>query len=160
MGSAVLKISDLDGRVLTIERGLSDNVLGTTKSSRTRRLTLGKTTIEMIEKHVKQWDKEFDRAEGDDWLFSADPSRSSYLKIDLLSRRMRRLGSRAGVSNRALHRLRHAVATHLVGSGKLLKAQARLGHRDPSTTLRHYAHATILDDDDVADEINNLLAFG
>ena len=29
----------------------------------------------------------------------------------------------------------------LVGDGKLLKAQGRLGHRDPATTLRHNAHA-------------------
>ena len=39
----------------------------------------------------------------------------------------------------------------------ILKAQARLGHRDPVTTLRHYAHATPLDDLDVADRIDDLL---
>lgn len=76
---AVLKISDIDGRVLTIERGLSDNVLGTTKSSRTRRLTLGATTIEMIKNHVARWDGEYARADGNDWLFSTDPARSSYI---------------------------------------------------------------------------------
>jgi hypothetical protein len=38
------------------------------------------------------------------------------------------------------------VATALVEAGKILKAQARLGHRDATTTLRHYAHATPLDD--------------
>jgi hypothetical protein len=36
----------------------------------------------------------------------------------------------------------------LVGEGKILKAQARLGHGGPATTLRHYAHATPLDDED------------
>lgn len=71
---------------------------------------------------------------------------------------MRRLDSRAGVPGAALHRLRHAVATHLAGQGKLLKAQARLGHRDPATTLRHYAHATALNDEDVADEMDELLS--
>jgi hypothetical protein len=49
------------------------------------------------------------------------------------------------------------VATHLVNEGKLLKAQARLGHRDPSTTLRPYSHATALDDQDVADDLDALL---
>jgi integrase len=49
------------------------------------------------------------------------------------------------------------VATQLVGEGKILKAQARLGHRDPATTLRHYAHATPLDDVDVADHLDDLL---
>ena len=57
----------------------------------------------------------------------------------------------------ALHRLRHSVGTHLVGDGKLLKAQGRLGHRHPATTLRHYAHATPLDDKDVADDLDDLL---
>ncbi len=39
----------------------------------------------------------------------------------------------------SLHRLRHSVATFLVGRGELLRAQRRLGHRDPSTTLPNYA---------------------
>jgi integrase len=45
----------------------------------------------------------------------------------------------------------------LVEKGKLLKAQARLGHRDPSTTLRHYSHAVPLDDLDIADELDQVL---
>lgn len=52
------------------------------------------------------------------------------------------------------------MATYLVGNGQLLKAQARLGHRDASTTLRTYAyaHALPLDDADVADAMETLLA--
>jgi integrase len=38
---ATLRLSDLDGRVLTIERNLSLDVLGPTKTSRTRRMTIG-----------------------------------------------------------------------------------------------------------------------
>lgn len=56
-----------------------------------------------------------------------------------------------------LHRLRHSVATFLVGRGDLLRAQQRLGHRDPSTTLRNYAHALPLEDQAVADDIDDLL---
>ena len=62
------------------------------------------------------------------------------------------LVERFGLDKRAL-----CVGTHLVGEGKILKAQARLGHRDPVTTLRHYAHATPLDDLDVADHLDDLL---
>jgi len=54
----------------------------------------------------------------------------------------------------ALHRLRHSVGTYLVGEGKILKAQARVGHRDLAATLHHYAHATSLDDEDVADKLD------
>jgi integrase len=61
------------------------------------------------------------------------------------------------VEGPALHRLRHGVATHLVGNGELLKAQARLGHRDPTTTLRHYSHAVPLHDEDIANDLDELL---
>lgn len=79
------------------------------------------------------------------------------MTADALSHKFRRLGISAGVSNPALHRLRHGVATYLVGEGNVLKAQARLGHRDPSTTLRHYSHAIALDDMYVADESDSVL---
>jgi len=147
----VLRLGDLDGRVLTIERGLSDGVIGTTKSSRTRRLTLGRTTVQMINHHVEQWDQRWPTPRRGDWLFAPDRTRADYLTVGALSHRVRRLGKAAGVQAAALHRLRHGVATHLVDEGKLLKAQARLGHRDPSTTLRHYSHAVALDDEQDAD---------
>jgi integrase len=59
----------------------------------------------------------------------------------------------------SLHRLRHTVATFLVGRGELLRAQQRLGHRDASTTLRNYAHALPLEDQTVADDIDEMLSF-
>lgn len=74
-----------------------------------------------------------------------------------MSHRFCRLREAADLPEAALHRFRHSVATHLVENGELLKAQARLGHRDPATTLRHYAHATPLDDLDVADAIDKRL---
>jgi len=40
----------------------------------------------------------------------------------------------------------------------ILKAQQRLGHRDASTTLRNYAHAMPLEDQEVADAIDAFLA--
>ena len=60
----------------------------------------------------------------------------------------------------SLHRLRHTVATYLVGRGDLLQAQQRLGHRDASTTLRNYAHAMPLEDQAVADDIDEMLRTG
>jgi integrase len=133
---AVLRRGDLEGRVLTIERGLSQGVLGSTKSSRTRRLTLGATTADLVEGHFVAW-VERGPAPVSDWLFAPNPVRKTF--------------------EPALHRLRHGVATHLVDEGKVLKAQVRLGHRDPSTTLRHYAHAFPLDDEDIADELDAVL---
>jgi integrase len=71
--------------------------------------------------------------------------------------KFRRLGAEAGVGRPALHRLRHGVATHLVGNGELLKAQARLGNRDPTTTLPHYSHAVARHDEDIANDLDELL---
>ena len=59
----------------------------------------------------------------------------------------------------SLHRLRHSVATFLVGRGELLRARHRLGHRDPSTTLPNYAHALPLEDGEVADDIDSMLSW-
>jgi integrase len=155
---AVLRLADLDGRVLTIERGLSLEVLGTTKTNRNRRVTLGATTTAMIVEHFESWRQRVGTARVvADWIFAADYRRLSNARADLLSHRFERLRLAAGLPDASLHRLRHSVGTQLVGEGKILKAQARLGHRDPVTTLRHYAHATPLDDLDVADHIDDLL---
>ena len=154
---AVLRFGDLEGRVLTIERGVSRGVVGSTKSKRTRRLTLGSTTASLIHAHSSAW-VERCPSPGYDWLFAPNPMRETFMTADALSHKFRRLGRLAGIPNPALHRLRHGVATHLVDGGKLLKAQARLGHSDPSTTLRHYSHATPLDDEDIADELDALLS--
>jgi len=129
--------------------------LGPTKSGRTRRVTLGTGTADMIRRHFRAWAA---RAEPEqDWLFSPSPRRPAHLTAGALSHRLTRLGRAAGVEHAALHRLRHGVATYLVDHGRLLKAQARLGHADPATTLRHYSHATPLDDTDVADQLDGLL---
>jgi integrase len=114
---AALRLGDLDGRVLTIERAVSHGVLGSTKSSRSRRLTLGATTVALIHDHFGSWVERGPVAEGD-WLFAPTPSRETYMTADALTHKFRRLGRSAGVENPALHRLRHAVATHLVDEDK------------------------------------------
>ncbi len=48
---ATLRLSDLSGRVLTIERNLSLEILGPTKTGRNRRVTLGSTTAAMVVDH-------------------------------------------------------------------------------------------------------------
>jgi len=155
---ATLRLSDLDGRVLTIERNLSAEVLGPTKTGRTRRLTIGATTAAMIREHFDTWEARVGaNTVESDWVFAPDHRRRVHARADLLSHRFVHLREAAGVPAATLHRFRHSVATQLVADGKILKAQARLGHRDPATTLRHYAHATPLDDLDIADDIDQSL---
>ena len=156
---AVLRRIDLVGRVLWIRRNLSAEVLGTTKSGRTRRLTVGATTAAMINESFDAWRNRLGPGEAveGDWFFAPDPRRRTHARADVLSNRFARVRDAAGVPDAALHRFRHSVATALVEETKVLKAQARLGHGDPSTTLRHYAHATPLVDVDVADQIDRRL---
>jgi integrase len=73
---AALRLSDLDGRILTIERSLSAGVLGATKSGRTRRVSLGLGTVDMIRRHFRDWAARVEPEQ--DWLFSPTPSRSAH----------------------------------------------------------------------------------
>lgn len=52
---AALKFSDLDGRVLTIERGVSAEQIGPSNTKRTRRLTLGRTAVELWRASEQKW---------------------------------------------------------------------------------------------------------
>lgn len=97
---AALRHSDLDGRVLTIERSLSSGVLGPTKSGRSRRMTLGSATADMIRGHFHAWAARVDPEQ--DWLFSPSPRRSTHLTADALSHRLTRLALPAGVEHAAL----------------------------------------------------------
>ena len=64
------------------------------------------------------------------------------MTADALSQTFCRLGTSAGVTNPALHRLRHGVATHLVDQRKLLKAQGsprpQRPFNDASTVFTHH----------------------
>ena len=155
---AALKFSDLDGRVLTIERGVSGEQIGPTKTKRIRRLTLGRTTVELWRASEETWSR---RAEGvpfGEWVFSRDIDHQRRLTAGALGHWFAELCTEADLVGVSLHRLRHSVATFLVGRGEILRAQHRLGHRDPSTTLRNYAHALPLEDGEVADDIDVMLS--
>ncbi|MDX3188614.1 tyrosine-type recombinase/integrase [Streptomyces sp. MN03-5084-2B] len=154
---AALRVDDLDGRVLSIERAAKDVVIGPTKTHSRGRLTLGATTARCWHNHVRAW--QHHPLAGDaagPWLFAARPDRHTPIRPASLGHRFERLRNAAGLPDAMLHRLRHTVGTHLVAQGKILKAAARLRHRDPSTTLRNYADALPLDDEDAADELDAL----
>jgi integrase len=150
---AGLRAGDLDGRVLRIERAVSGGQIGSTKSKRSRRITLGATTAAMITAHLA----EFPATAAGDWLFATDASRTAFARPDRLSHRFDRVKTDAGIPDASLHRFRHSVATYLVGKGRIVAAQYRLGHGHTDTTLRHYTHAVALEDSDVADDLDGLL---
>ncbi len=118
-------------------------MLGPTKTSRNRRLTLGAATASMIVDHFGNWQARVGpEAVVGDWVFAPDYRRRTNARADLLSHRFDRLRRAAGVPDAALHRLRHSVGTHLVSEGKLLKSPRparppRPGHHAPPLRPRH-----------------------
>jgi integrase len=123
---AALKFNDLNGRVLTIERGVSGEQIGPTKTKRTRRLTLGRTTVELWRASEETWSR---RVEGDpfgEWVFSRDIDHQRRLTAGALGHWFAELCAEADLAGVSLHRLRHSVATFLVGRGEILRAQHRL----------------------------------
>jgi integrase len=92
------------------------------------------------------------------YVFSRDPAGREPLAPSVVSDSWARLSRRAGLRVR-FHDLRHAHASYLLAAGLPVPAvAARLGHADPSTTLRTYAHALAGQDRTAADAIGELLA--
>lgn len=66
---------------------------------------------------------------------------NTYLPFSSLRRVMRRYAELAGVKQISIHAMRHTCATMLINKGVPLPVVAqRLGHSDPSVTLKVYAH--------------------
>jgi len=120
---AALRCGDLDGRVLTIERGGSGEEVGPTKTRQVRRLTLGRRTIELWRVNEAAWRR---RAAGNnefgEWRFSRDVDHDRRLTTSGLGPWFAELRDEAGLEGVSLHRLRHTVATYLVGRRDLLQA--------------------------------------
>lgn len=153
---AALRIGDLRGRVLHLERADSAGQLTTPKSGHPRTLTVGLGTATLWHTLTQRWAQSAGPALGP-WLFSRDPHHQHRLNATTLGHRFARLRNAAGEPDATLHRLRHHVATFLVARGQILQAQARLGHADAATTLREYAYALPLTDAPVADAIDRHL---
>jgi integrase len=76
------------------------------------------------------------------YMLTEDPTGETPMAPDTLTHRFSRLAARTGVGAIRFHDIRHSVATTLLGEGYDLAVVAgRLGHRDPTVTLRVYAHA-------------------
>jgi integrase len=157
---AALQIGDLDGEVLTIARATSNEIVGATKTGRTRRLTLGRTTAGLWRTAVQTWRDRAGPGRFGPWLFSTRPDHITRLTTSCVGHWFTELTASAGHPDITLHRLRHTVATVLVGRGDLMQAPHRLGHRDASTTLRIYAHAMPLTDADAAKALDALYRGG
>ena len=113
---AALKFGDLDGRVLHIERGVSGEEVGPTKTKRTRRLTLGRTTVELWRASEATWHRRANGVPFGEWVFSRDIDHQRRLTAGALGHWFAELCAEADLVGVSLHRLRHSVATFLAVS--------------------------------------------
>ncbi len=149
-----LRWSDVDRNrmVLSVERAIkreeAGRVLrvGPTKTHQTRLISLDPVLLGVIDTHHRRaqgWAEEAGVTLHDKgYVLTDDPTGRTPLAPDTVTHRFSRLARRLGLTSLRFHDLRHSVATTLLGAGYDLAVVAgRLGHRDPTITLRVYAHA-------------------
>ncbi|MEV5705746.1 tyrosine-type recombinase/integrase [Actinoallomurus sp. NPDC052274] len=150
---------DLDGRQITISGSAAfiagERIEGTTKSGRSRVVSIDAGTVQVLKAHRQRQNadrlaagEEWKGAAGkdDDYLFTTawgepiHPDTVSSLMASLIARHNKATPATALPPAR-LHDLRHIHATMLLLAGVPVHVvAARLGHADPSITLRVYAH--------------------
>lgn len=121
-----------------------ERIEGTTKRGRSRIVGLDTGTVDVMREHRRRQVAEQLAAgkwwiEDEDVVFRAESG--APLFPSTVSSLMRRLVGAAGLPHARLHDLRHLHATTLLLAGVPVHVvAARLGHADPSITLKVYAH--------------------
>jgi integrase len=164
-----LRWSDVDwaGGTLAIERSVYEIPGGgfgvkPTKTHQGRRIGLDDLSLEVLSRHHAA---ALDRAGSlelevpdDAYIFSISPQGSEPIRPDVLTRFAGRAAKAAGVDTH-LHALRHFSATQGIAAGfDPVTVAGRLGHADPSITLRIYAHALEQRDRDLAAALGRTLS--
>ena len=116
-----------------------------TKSHQVRTIGLDPLALEALRRHRESVDAtaaEFGLdVPADAFMFSRSPTGSEPMRPDVVSRFACRAAADAGFDTH-LHALRHFSATQGIAAGfEPVSVGARLGHADPSVTLRVYGHA-------------------
>jgi integrase len=145
-----LQWSDLDqDGVLHVQRAIrhavdrSMLVTGPTKTHQDRKIALDQLSVAIIENHRTQVEKWATQAivqiRSDSFILSNLPSGALPMKPDTITEQFRSLTKRLGIKLR-FHDLRHCTATQLKGKKvDPVTVAGRLGHRDPSITMRVYS---------------------
>ncbi len=166
-----LRWSDVDRArmVLHVERSVKREEegralrVGPTKTHQNRRVSLDRVTLAVIDTHLgraKGWATDaLVNLDTDGYILTEDPTGTTPMAPDTMTHRFSRLARRLGLPSLRFHDLRHSVATTLLGAGYDLAIVAgRLGHRDPTITLRVYSHALEERDRQAAVTLGQLMA--
>ena len=164
-----LQWSDIDWQAgtLRIARSVYEVVGGgfgikDTKSHATRRVGLDELGLAVLR---RQWASVADLADElgvtvgpDAFMFSRSPAGLEPIRPGVVSKFTTRVAKTAGVDTH-LHALRHFSASQAIAAGfDAVTVGARLGHADPSITLRVYSHAVEQRDRELAASLGRTLA--
>jgi integrase len=163
-----LRWNDLDWQAgtLRIARSVYEVVGGgwaekPTKTHAARRVGLDELGLAIMQRHrasVDQLAKELDVTVGSDaFIFSRSPTGTEPIRPGVVSKFTKSVATKAGVDTH-LHSLRHFSATQGIAAGyDPVTVGARLGHADPSVTLRVYAHSIEQRDRELAKSLGKML---
>lgn len=164
-----LRWSDLDwdAGTLTIARSvyeLPGGVWGekSTKKHQVRRLSLDEVGLEVLRRHrhvIQELAAHLElEVRPNAFMFSRSPVGSEPIRPEVLTKSMASIAKRLGITTH-LHALRHFSATELIAQGHDVRTVAgRLGHADPSITLRVYSHVLPERDREAAAALGRRLA--
>lgn len=151
---------DIARSVVIVAGGLSEKA---TKNDRLRRVALDKVGLTLLKQHrrrVDGWARLAETTIPDDaFVFSPEIDCSAPYRPDSVTGFFIRLRDTLGFEDVRLHDLRHFTATQLIGAGVDVRTVAgRLGHSDPSLTLRVYSHVIEERDRAAADLMGRVLS--
>jgi integrase len=132
-----------------------------TKTSRDRRVALDEVGVLLLREHRARTFAWVAAAEGsvgaDAFVFSPELDCSRPFRPDAITGFFAGVRSECGLRAVRLHDLRHFTATQLIGANVDIRTVAgRLGHSDPSVTLRVYSHVIEERDQAAATVLGNL----
>lgn len=157
---------DFDERSMKVEqnvvRGRKGLVVKGPKRHRTRRLTLDQATVEVLRAYREICDERArwagTRLKKHGYVFASQPDGSEPIRPDRITQAVRRLRDRIEEAGLRTHDLRHSNATELIAAGVDVRTVAgRLGHADPSTTLRIYSAFMPAADQRAADTLGDIV---
>jgi len=134
---------EISRSVVIVKSGLAEK---TTKTDRVRRVALDAVGVALLiqhRAHVDDWARLAETTvDGDAFVFSPVVDGFKPFRPDNVTGFFVRVRDSLGFKDVRLHDLRHFTATQLIGAGVDVRTVAdRLGHSDPSLTLRVYSHA-------------------
>lgn len=150
---AALRWNDIDGSLLhvhsSVYRAGRDHGVKSTKSGRERIVVLDPLILERLvayRSYLEQQARDFPtgpvKIAKNGYIFPGRPDQATPANIDTYSSNMAKIALDLQMPEIHLHSLRHFHATELIAAGQdPVNTAQRLGHANPTMTLRVYAHA-------------------